>query len=132
MNHTSALVLAAGYEKQAIFYLGQFSTWDTRTAFQSEPNFHQPIFARKKTQFSCMYISEEVSCAVVKSLEACQHQTDLIPKRPILLGLLPVLEPELIRFTVTSFQLNNHGSPNSGSSEVRSPNSSLQGLTLAA
>ena len=92
------------------------------------------LLQAKYLNFSCKckFLRKSV-CTGVKSLEACQHQIDLIPKRPIHSGLLPVLEPEPIRFTVTSFQLNNRGSPNSGpNSKVRSPNSSLQGLTPAA
>ena len=88
------------------------------------------LLQAKYLDFSCQckFLRKSV-CTGVKSLEACQHQIDLIPKRPI----PPVLEPEPIRFTVTSFQLNNRGSPNSGpNSKVRSPNSSLQGLTPAA
>ena len=126
----SALVPATGAEKRDLFYLGQFSTKeDTRTAFRSEPIFINSSSPNWTSEIVLRVNFWGSLCTGVNSLEACQHQIDLIPKRPI----PPVLEPEPIRFTVTSFQLNNRGSPNSGpNSKARSPNSSLQGLTPAA
>ena len=47
--------LLLGIKKQAIFYLGQFSTWDTRTAFQSEPIFINPSSQKKATIFLHVY-----------------------------------------------------------------------------
>ena len=111
----SALVLATGAKKSrplllgAIFQRGHQNCIPEWNSFQSSPkiiwNFPLEILA-------CVFLRKSIPHCC--KIEACQHQIDLIPKRPIPFALLPVLEPELIRFTVTSFQLHNRGSPNSG------------------
>ena len=112
----SALVLATGDQN---LLLG--TTEDTRTAFQSEPIFHHLIFNIPEYFVRSFYTT-------VKCLEACQHQIDLIPRRPIH-SVLRVLELELILFMVTSFPLNKRMSPKSGRTPL---NSGLLGLTPPA
>ena len=122
-------LLPLGMKKRTSFSWANFAPRRTPELHSTVNQFSSThLLQAKYLNFSCKckFLRKSVHTGV-KSLEACQHQIHL--KRPI----HPVLEPEPIRFTVTSFQLNNRGSPNSGpNSKVRSPNSSLQGLTPAA
>ena len=114
-------------KNKGIFYMQHFWALTSRATFQGEH-----IFAPYK-RYEIFWACGSLGKRPQNVFSLVNIKVTWFPSGQYNTALLPVLEPELICFTVTTSQLNKRDSPNSVPPlEAKSPNLGLQGLTPLA